>query len=155
MDIVQLSFVVKIQVDYMRIIFKGAWSLGFMLIVFFVVIGEFAIYFHDYVYYRMGFDRDLVLTILWFLPFLASFITSYLAVSYKFLLGMSHAIILPFVGSIAHFINGQLGGVIDFNGMLGAIVVFKVYFVGGVVSAIAGVTIGILLSRKMGDGACD
>jgi hypothetical protein len=139
----------------MKTIFNRAWVLGFLVIVFFVVVGELTTFFHEYFYYRMGFDRDLVLTILWFFPFAASFMTSYLAVSYKFSLGMSHALTLPFMGSIAHYINGKLGGVIDFSGMLGAIVVFKVYFVGGVVSAIAGVALGILLSRKTGDGTCD
>jgi hypothetical protein len=134
----------------MKTIFNRAWVLGFFIIVLFVVVGEIATFFHEYLYYRVGLDHDLVLVFLWFLPFVASFITSYMAVSYKLSLGMSHALTLPCMGSIAHYIIGHLGGVIDLSGVSGMIVVFKVYFVGGVVSATAGVTLGIFLSRKTG-----
>ena len=57
-------------------------------------------------------------------------------------------IVFPLVGAVAHYINGELGGVVDFAGLPGAIGIFKLYFLVGSIIVIIGTASGMLLSKR-------
>jgi hypothetical protein len=50
---------------------------GFLLITLSVILGELTVAFDDYVYFRLGLNRNLILLVLWSFPCLASFIVAY------------------------------------------------------------------------------
>lgn len=124
------------------------WQLGFLVILLFVLIGELSVIFDDYVFYRVGVNRNVFLFVLWILPAGAAFIASYFSRRYKLLSGLSYAIVLPILGATAHYVSGQLGAPTDFAGLRGAFIVFKIHFVLGAIAASVGTTLGLLLSRK-------
>ena len=64
--------------------FGKSWSLGFLLIMLFSVLGELAVAFDDSIFNRIGIDRNLVLIVLWTLPFMASFVSSYFSENIKY-----------------------------------------------------------------------
>lgn len=125
-----------------------AWSIGFLIIVSFVLIGELSIAFHDYVYSRIGINRNMFLMVLWLLPVFAAFLVSYYSNRYKLLLSLSYIIVLPFMLSVIHYFHGELGGKIDFSGFPGALVVFKVSFFMGGIAITIGALLGVFLSKK-------
>lgn len=124
------------------------WRLGFLVILLFVLVGELSAIFHDYVFYRVGVNRNVFLFVLWILPAGAAFIASYFSKRYKLLSGISYVIVLPILGATAHYVSGQLGAPIDLAGLRGAFIVFKIYFVLGAIAASVGTTLGLLLSRQ-------
>lgn len=124
------------------------WQLGFLVILLFVLIGELSATFHDYVFYRVGVNRNVFLFVLWILPPGAAFIASYFSTRYKLLSGLSYAIVLPILGATAHYVSGQLGAPIDFAGLRGSLIVLKIYFFLGAIAASVGTTLGLLLSRQ-------
>lgn len=132
----------------MEITSKKAWAFGFLLILLFVLLSELTIVFNDYVFHRMGIDRNLTLAALWLVPMLAAYLASYYSRSFKLLVGLTYALILPIFGALAHYIHGELGGVVDFRGFSGAVVVFKIYFAVGSIIVLIGTGLGMLLSKS-------
>lgn len=125
-----------------------AWAFGVLIILLFVVIGELLIVFNDYFFYRLGINRDLLFTILWVLPFIASFVAAYYSEKYKLIAGLSYLVLFPLIGAIAHYINGELGGTVDFVGIRGALTVFKIYLMIGSILIIFGTGLGLALSKR-------
>ncbi|WP_027710094.1 hypothetical protein [Zooshikella ganghwensis] len=124
-----------------------AWSAGFLLIVFFTIISEATVAFNDYIFHRLGFNRNITLILLWLLPCLASFIAVYYSRSKEIISTISYLLILPFLGSTVHYIHGYLGGTVDFKGIAGAIVTFKIYFLIGSISIITGAILAFVISK--------
>ena len=125
-----------------------AWLLGLLILVLFIVLGELSLVFGEYVFYRLGFDRNSLLLALWVMPVVASFVAAYYSESYKFLWGMSYILVLPILGSIAHYINAELGSVVDFTGYSGAVEIFKIYLAVGSVIVTVGTFLGVYFSRN-------
>jgi hypothetical protein len=96
-----------------------AWRIGFILIVVFVLLSQGVVVFHNYVFARLGFSRDLVLLILWFLPVIASFITVTYSNNKRILKGFSLVVVLTILGPLAHLLSGYLGAKIDMPGISG------------------------------------
>lgn len=125
-----------------------AWSLGLLIILLFLTIGELSAAFNEYVFHRLGINRSIFLFILWMFPLLAAFITSYFSSKYKVILGLSYILIVPILGALAHYINGELGGTVDFTGVSGAIMTFKIYFVINSILVVIGTGLGVLSSKE-------
>jgi len=104
--------------------------------------------FDSYVYFRLGLNRKFILIALWALPFLAAFIVAYYS-EHKLLRSILLIPILALSGSIAHYINGELGGVVDLTGFYGAFIVLKIYLLMGGILILFGTALGILVSRKI------
>jgi len=119
---------------------------GFLLISLFVILGELTVTLDNYVYFRLGLTRNFILLVLWTFPCLASFIVAYYS-DHKMWFSISLIPVLSLLGSLVHYINGLFGGVVDFTGMNGAFVVFKIYFTIGSILIIAGALLGIFISR--------
>lgn len=98
-----------------------AWSIGCLIIILFVVLGELTVVFHDYSFSRLGLERNTVLYVLWLLPLVASFIAARYSQVHGIVFALSYAIILPASGALGHYINGVLGGGQRFCGHLGGI----------------------------------
>jgi hypothetical protein len=128
-----------------------AWMQGCLAIFIFVLVGELSVLFNNYVFHRLGINRTVFLSALWILPLIAAFIASYFSERHKLLAGLSYTIMLPLLGSTAHFVSGELGATIDFAGLAGALVIFKIYLVMGAVTGAAGTALGLLLSRERGN----
>jgi len=128
-----------------------AWWIGFGLIVIFVLMSELTIIFREYVYSRLGLSRNFILTMLWLLPVIASFLVVYLSKERRVLKGLSFILVLSVLGPVAHFLLGQLGGVaIDLSGMSGLRVTFQIYLVLSVITIGFGAAVGILFKRDKG-----
>ena len=134
-------------------IFSSAWTFGCLIIVAFVFLSELTVVFHDYVFLRLGLRRDFVLTLLWFLPVVASFITSYYSRRYGAIFGLTYMLVLPVIGASGHYISGLLGGAVDFTGISGALVVFKIDFAIGGIAVITGTLAGVFLRLRKSMGS--
>jgi hypothetical protein len=128
--------------------FGKPWAVGMLLILTFAVLGELFTVFNDYVFHRLGLNRNAVMTVLWVLPFFAAYFASRYSETHKVLTGLSFMLLFPLVGSVAHYINGELGGPVDFVGLSGAALIFKLYFAVGSILVIAGTLLGLLLSKR-------
>jgi len=125
-----------------------AWALGFVIILVSIICGEASIAFNDFFYHQMGISKNLFSLLLWTLFFVAAYAASYYSKTFKIFLGLSYILVIPITAAIAHYINGLLGAVIDFDGVNGAIVVFKIYFLVAIVFASIGTALGVFFSKK-------
>ena len=125
-----------------------SWSLGFLIVLFSIILGEVSIAFNDYVFHRLGINRNILLILFWSLFLVGPLFAAYSARQHKLAIGLSYILIIPIMASIAHYINGMIGSTIDFKGWQGALTVLKIYFVAGSVLVVIGTFIGILFSRK-------
>ncbi|MES2675648.1 MAG: hypothetical protein V4660_15515 [Pseudomonadota bacterium] len=125
-----------------------AWGMGYLLILMSILLGELSVAFHDYFYQRLGLNRNILLTLLWGLFFLAAYIASYYSSRFKLLLGFSYIFVIPLTAAIVHYVNEQLGTTVDFSGIAGAVTVFKIYFFAGGFLAVAGTLLGLFFSRN-------
>ena len=128
--------------------FGKPWTLGMLLILAFALFGELLVVFDDYIFHRVGINRDALLLTLWTLPILASYIASYFSKKHKLLTGLSYMILFPLVGTMAHHINGKLGGTVDFVGLPADIATFKLYFGFGSILVILGTALGVIFSKR-------
>ena len=124
-----------------------AWTLGVLLILAFAIVGELLVAFDDYVFHRLGVDRNLTLSILWVLPLVAAYVATRYSRQHKLLAGLSYLVILTFVGAAAHFASGLLGATVDFKGLSGARMVFGIDLAIGSLLIVTGTFVGVLLSR--------
>lgn len=131
---------------------KKAWSMGFSLILLFIVLGEIVVAFNDYFFHRLNINRDLLLGVLWSLPFLAAFTTSFYLRKFNLWLIATYIVALPLLAALAHYLHGYAGGVVDFSGAPGAFAVFKIYFFIGSVLLLSGSGVGILASQVKVNG---
>lgn len=130
-----------------------AWVQGLLAILFFVLVGELSVQFNEYVFHRLGINRTAFMSVLWALPVAAAFIAARYSKQNKLLAGMSYAILLPLLGSLAHFVSGELGGPVDFAGVRGAVVTFKIYLVLAVLTTGLGTALGVAFSPTEATGA--
>jgi len=131
----------------MQLASKNAWSLGFIVILLFIILSELSFFFGEYLFHRLGISRNLVLILLWGLPLLAAFLTSYYAREHKLILGLSFLLIVPLLGTAAHYSNWKIGAAVDFGGVSGAIAILKIYFVINSLLVLIGTGLGLLLSK--------
>lgn len=130
-----------------------AWLFGFLMIVIFVMVGEFVIIFKDYIFVRLGADRNFVLTILWLLPVFASFVAVFFPKRNGLIAGLSYIPILSVFGPIVHYICGQFGAKIDFGGLSGLRITFQIYLVLSVITIGIGCIAGISLKGRKRPGS--
>lgn len=124
-----------------------AWWIGFFLIVFFILMSELIVVFREYVYSRLGLSRNLVLSLLWILPIISSFVVVSLSKKNRVLKGLSLIFILSFLGPLTHFITGQFGAVIDFSSLSGLKVTFSIYLVLSSLTIGFGTFVGMLVKK--------
>lgn len=125
-----------------------AWWTGFALITAFVLVSELTVVFNEYVYGRLGLSRNLILTILWLLPVIASFLVVYLSKKKRVFKGLSFILVLSVLGPLAHYLSGEFGATIDFAGLPGLKVTFQIYLVLSVLTAGLGTVVGLFFKRK-------
>jgi len=114
----------------------------------FAVLGELTVLLDDSIHSRVGINRNTALLALWALPILASYVASRYSKRYKLMMGLSYVIVFPVIGSAVHYINGELGGKVDFVGLTGAITTFKLYFGIGSILVILGTALGLMRSKR-------
>ena len=124
--------------------FGRAWAVGVALVVAFAILGELAIVFGDYVFHRLGANRNIVLGALWILPLAASFIATRYSGKWKLLAGLSFLLVVPLLGVVAHLLSGALGANVDFDGLAGGRIVFAIYLVVGSLAVTTGTILGLL-----------
>lgn len=128
--------------------FGRAWAIGLLLVLMFVLLTEILMIFDDYVFVRLGMTLDRILLVLWTLPLAASYVAARYSAKRKLLAGLSLTMLFPAFGAIAHYLNGALGGTVDFVGLSGALVTFKVYLAIGGVLMVTGTLLGLLFSKS-------
>lgn len=131
----------------MRVKEKRACAMGSAIILLFVVLGQTFVMFDEYVFYRIGVNRNMLMAALWVLPFLAAFMTSFYLRYFSFWLISMYIIALPLLAAIVHYLYGELGGMVDFSGIPGAVVIFKIFFFVGSVVLLAGAGVGGFASQ--------
>lgn len=129
-----------------------AWKIGLLILILNVILSELSINFDNYVYHRLGINRNYLIFFFWLFPFIASYISSYYSIRYKLLLSLSYIIIFPALASFGHYINGQLGGAVDFVGPSGIIVFFKIHFVISSIIIVVGTLLGLAFSKSTSQG---
>ena len=128
-------------------IFCKPWALGFLLILASAVLGELVVLLDDYVFHRVGINRNALLLVLWLSPILASYIASRYSERHKLLMGLSYVVLFPLTAAVVHYISGALGGTVDLVGLPGAVATFKLYLQIGSILVILGTTLGLVLSK--------
>jgi hypothetical protein len=124
-----------------------------LLILAFAVTGELFIAFNDYVFHRLGLNRNFVMTALLAAPFAAAFIAARYTKQYRVAAGLSYLVLYPAIGAAAHWVSGVLGATVDFAGGAGALRVFRLELAIGSLPVIAGTVLGVLLpSREVPTG---
>jgi hypothetical protein len=126
----------------------NAWVIGLVLIVGFILAGEFVTIFRDYFFYRLGLNRNLVLGMLWLVPVLAAFVAVSFSPTKQLLLGGSYVPILSFLGPLAHLIFGLSGAKVDFSGVEGLKVTFQIFFLLSLVTVGIGCIAGIVFRTR-------
>jgi hypothetical protein len=129
-------------------VFGKPWSVGVLLILAFAVLGELLVLLDEYVFHRVGINRNALLLVLWVLPILASYIASRYSERHQLLMGLSYVILFPLIGAVVHYISGELGGTVDFVGLPGAMTIFTLYLAVGSILVILGTALGLLLSKR-------
>lgn len=124
--------------------FGKPWAIGVALVVAFAILGEVAVIFSDYVFHRLGLNRDLVLGGLWILPLAASYVATRYSADRKLLAGLSFLLVVPLIGTLAHLVSGALGANVDFEGFSGGRIVFGLYLVIGGLVVVIGTILGLL-----------
>ena len=124
-----------------------AWWIGFALILAFILMGELTVAFRDYIYGRLGLSRNVVSTVLWLMPVIASFLVVALSTKRRVLKSLSYIVVLSVLGPLAHFVSGQLGATIDLAGLPGLNVTFQIYLVLSALTVGFGAMMGFLFKR--------
>lgn len=110
-------------------------AISILILSLFIILGEASVVFHDYVFHRIGIDRNVLLSFLWLAPLFAAYFLVILSKKFAFWQLMLNVIFIAIVGSGAHYLIGLLGFSVDFSGWAGLKVVFKIYFVlGGIIT---------------------
>lgn len=125
-----------------------AWWIGFVPIVAFVLMGELTVVFKEYVYSRLGLNRNLILSVLWLLPIIASLAVVSLSKKRRVLRGLSLILVLSVLGPLVHFVSGQFGATIDFAGLPGLKVTFPIYLVLSTPTIGLGTVVGMLVKKS-------
>ncbi|MDH5573560.1 MAG: hypothetical protein OEY89_17480 [Gammaproteobacteria bacterium] len=125
-----------------------AWKIGFLIILLFTIASELLLVFDDYVFTRIGIDRNIIKLIFWLTPMFAAYIATYYSKTNKLLMGLSYIILFPVIFTCIHYINGEFGSAVDFTGSSGALVVFKVSAAIGSIMIIIGTLLGLLFSKQ-------
>jgi hypothetical protein len=126
---------------------KKLWWIEFLLIAAFVLMSELSIVFREYVYIRLGLNRNVVLGALWLLPVIASFLVTYFSTQRKALMGLSFILVLCVLGPLVHFFFGWLGATIDLGGLPGLKVTFQIYLILGALTIGFGTVAGVLFRK--------
>lgn len=121
-----------------------AWAIGVALVVAFAILGELAIAFGDYVFYRLGVNRNVVMGALWILPLVAAYIATRYSPERKLLAGLSFLLVVPLIGACAHLLGGAFGANVDFEGLSGGRIVFGIYLVVGGLVVVIGTILGLV-----------
>jgi len=124
--------------------FGKPWAIGVALVVAFAILGEMAVIFGDYVFHRLGLNRNIVLGALWILPLVASYVATRYSPDRKLLAGLSFLLVVPLIGALAHLVSGALGANVDFEGLSGGRVVFGIYLAIGGLVVVIGTILGLL-----------
>lgn len=122
----------------------NAWVLGLSIICLSAFISELIVAFPGYVYSRLGIDRDLLLAFLWLLPVFASFIVVFFNSRHGILLSILYIPIQSVICTLVHFLAGELGAKIDFGGISGLEVTFKIFFIISIITITVGCLLGLL-----------
>lgn len=85
--------------------------------------------FHSYIYSRIGLSRNGILTFLWGLNFIPSFLLYYLCVKNRLTISIGYILLLSGLTAFSHFLSGKIGFMVDFSGISGLRVVCVIYFV--------------------------
>lgn len=124
------------------------WTVGLLLILAFAVAGALLVVFNDYVFHRLGVNRNFVMTALLAAPFAAAFIAARYSKQYKVAAGLSYLLLYPSIGAAAHWVSGALGATVDFAGGTGAMTVFRLQLAIGSLPVVAGTVLGLLFSGR-------
>ncbi|EAA6444670.1 hypothetical protein BMS56_23885 [Salmonella enterica] len=85
--------------------------------------------FHSYMYSRLGLNRNSILTFLWELNFISSFLLYYFFIKNRLMISIGYILLLSGFTTFSHFLSGKIGFVVDFSGASGLKVVCVIYFV--------------------------
>lgn len=123
------------------------WINGIIILIIYVIVAEGVVAFGDYVYNRIGINRNHILLTLWILPIIVSAYTSYNVRTNKVLFGLSYVFILTFLYVIAHYINGLMGGSVDFINGNGLVEWAKISLFIATILCSVGTFFGIVFSK--------
>lgn len=132
----------------MKVSMGSAWVQGFLLVVLFVVVGEWSISFSGLVFHRLGIDRNTFLVVLWVIPLVAAFVAARFSDRHKVVAGLSFMLVVPLIAAFGHYLSWLISAARDFQGVPGAIVVFKIYLIPSAITALIGTSLGMLASSK-------
>ena len=124
------------------------WAVGVVIVVASCLLGELVGVVDSYVFARVGLNRDLVLVVIWGLLLVAAFVATYFSESRKLLAGLSMMVVFPVVGTLIHFFTGAVGVKVDFGGIAGAVVTFRLFALFGGILVALGTFLGLVLPKK-------
>lgn len=112
-------------------------AISILMLSLFIILGEASVVFHEYVFHRIGMNRNVLLSVLWLVPLSAAYFLVLLSKSFAFWQLTLNVIFISIVGSGVHYLISLLGVSVDLNGWAGLKVMFKSYLVlGGIVTFI-------------------
>lgn len=135
----------------MKFQISKAWQLGLLVLLLNVIISELTLVIDEYVYHRAGINKSYLSVVLWLFPLFAAYIASYYSDRFKMIYGLSYVLLFPLMATVGHYLNGLFGNAVDFVGMSGAMVFFKVHLAISSVIISVGTIIGVVRSMRSAD----
>ena len=123
---------------------KNIISISVVIIIIYVILGKITALFGDYIFTRVGMNRNVMLMVLWILPFMASFLITRYSIKYKVIYGLSLAILTTIISVVVNYLIGLSGYGIDFSGFNGAVELFKILFIVNIFIALIGTLSGLI-----------
>ena len=123
------------------------WVAGVVIIIVFSISIEAILYFHDYIYIRLGINRNVIMLLLWTVPILVSLCIACTAEKYNIVLGLSYIPVVVVSLLLFHFVNGSIGGKIDFVGVAGVKALFPILFFASSIACGIGTFLGAILKK--------
>ncbi len=123
------------------------WITGVVIIIIFSISIEAILYFHTYVYTRLGVSKNIIMILLWTVPMLVSLYIAYTAEKYNIVLGLSYIPVVIVSLLLFHYINGSIGGKIDLIGFAGLKALFPILLVASSIACGIGTFLGAVLKK--------
>ncbi|WP_224038955.1 hypothetical protein [Paraburkholderia unamae] len=124
------------------------WLIGLALVVIFFALGKILDSIGGYQVERIGLNTKYISITLWLIPLIVTFMVTRYSSRWAGLPGLSYLMLIPVIAVIFNWIDELCGVAVDFSGLSGALVIFKIAFVYSLIPVLVGFMLGIAFKER-------